>query len=212
MTKKDLPKIIPIFPLSKAIFFPRTILPLNIFEERYLQLVNDCMKESRMFGMIQPKNKFKKNPQLYTVGCLGKISSCIQTNDKRYLITLSGITRFRIKEEVNSEKLYRKFVVDYSEFVKDLEYKKNYSLNFNKNNLLKKIQLFFKKMNYSLEYQELLKLNFDQLISTVCMIAPFSIEEKQKIIETIKIEDKLNSLEKIINFNLASAEINQTIQ
>ena len=195
MTKKDLSKIIPIFPLSNAIFFPKTILPLNIFEERYLQLVNDCMKESKMFGMIQPKNKLKKKPEVYSVGCLGKISSCIETNDRRYLITLSGITRFRIKEEVKSEKLYRKFSVDYSEFMGDLEYKKNYSLTFDKDNLLKKIQLFFKKMNYTLEYQELLKLNFDQLISTVCMIAPFSIEEKQKIIETIKIEDKLNSLE-----------------
>ena len=110
--KNNFPIKIPIFPLSNAIFFPKTILPLNIFEDRYIQLVNDSMKESRMFGMVQPKNKLSKLPEVYDVGCLGKIISFNETNDKRFIINLSGIIRFKIKEELNSNKLYRIFKVD----------------------------------------------------------------------------------------------------
>ena len=93
MNKNDLPHKIPIFPLSNAIFFPRTILPLNIFEDRYIQLVNDCMKKNRMFGMIQPRKKIGITPEVYDIGCLGKIVSFNETVDKRFIISLSGIIR-----------------------------------------------------------------------------------------------------------------------
>ena len=122
--KNNIPNKIAVFPLSNAVFFPGTILPLNIFEDRYIQLVNDCMKENRMFGMIQPKNKMSKIPEVYNVGCLGKIVSFNETEDKRFIISLSGIIRFRIKSELKMEKLYRNFEVDYSEFLSDL--KKNF--------------------------------------------------------------------------------------
>ena len=115
--KNNLPKIIPIFPLSNAVFFPRTILPLNIFEDKYIQLINDCMKQDRMFGMIQPKLKTNNIPDIYNVGCLGKIVGFNETDDKRFVISLSGVIRFRVKSELNDEKLYRKFIVDYSEFL-----------------------------------------------------------------------------------------------
>jgi len=204
-----LPNTIPIFPLSSAIFFPKTILPLNIFETRYIQLVNDCMKNNRLFGMVQPKSKKNLN-EVYKVGCLGKIVSFNETNDKRFIITLSGIIRFRIEEEVESEKLYREFKVNYSDFLKDLD--DDQSIKVPNKDIIKKIKEFFNRNDYLIEFNELEKLNFDQMISTICMISPFSVEEKQKLIETVKIEDKISALEKIINFNLLASSNNKTIQ
>ena len=212
MKKEDLPNIISIFPLSNAIFFPRTILPLNIFEDRYLQLVDDCMKGNRMFGMVQPRNRKDLSPEVYNVGCLGKIISFNETSDKRFIISLAGLTRFRIKKELKKEKLYRSFEVDYSEFLNDLEIKKDESFILEKKNLLKIIQFFFKKINYPVKYNELLKLDLDELISNVSMISPFSIEEKQKLIETKKIDNKIKLLNEIINFNLLNFGENKTIQ
>ena len=210
MKKEDLPKKIAIFPLPNAVFFPKTVLPLNIFEDRYLQLVSDCMKENRIFGMIQPKDTGGKKPDVYSVGCLGKIINFNETEDKRFIITLSGITRFQIKEELNTKKLYREFDVDYSPFFEDLDnkiIKKSHD-----ESLLKKIEIFFSKINYAVELDQLLKLNFDQLVSTVCMISPFTISEKQKLIETIKIEDKAKILDEIISNNIFDLEENKTIQ
>ena len=143
MNKKDLPNKIPVFPLSNAVFFPGTVLPLNIFEDRYIQLINDCVRGNRMFGMIQPKNKINKFPEVYSVGCLGKITSFNETSDKRFIISLSGIIRFKVIEEINTKKLYRSFKVDYSEFLVDLETEKSSVVNFDKNSLLQKIRLFF---------------------------------------------------------------------
>ena len=212
MKKEDLPNIISIFPLSNAIFFPRTILPLNIFEDRYLQLVDDCMKGNRMFGMVQPRNRKDLSPEVYNVGCLGKIISFNETSDKRFIISLVGLTRFRIKKELKKEKLYRSFEVNYSEFLNDLEIKKDEPFILEKKNLLKIIQFFFEKINYPVKYNELSKLDLDELISNVSMISPFSIEEKQKLIETKKIDNKIKVLSEIINSNLLNYEESKTIQ
>jgi len=212
MIKDNLPNKIAVFPLSNAIFFPRTILPLNIFEERYIQLVNDCMINQRLFGMIQPRIQSEQKQDIYKVGCLGKIVSFNETGDKRFIINLSGIIRFKIQEELNTKKLYREFNVDYSEFINDLKINKIDKRNYDESNILKKIKLFFKKKNYLVELDECDKLNFDQLISTVCMISPFSVEEKQKLIETVRMEDKIKTLEEIINFNLVDSQSNKTIQ
>ena len=211
MKKNDLPKKISIFPLSNAIFFPRTILPLNSFEERYIKLVEDGMKENRLFGMVQPKLKIKQKPEVYKVGCLGKIISFTETIDKIFQISLSGVIRFKIIEELNTNKLYREFKVDYSDFINDLEEKK-YEEKFSKKNLINKIKTFLIKKNYIIEFDKLEKLNFDQLINTICMLGPFSDSEKQKLIETIKIEEKVKILEKLIEFNVISyTETKQTI-
>ena len=212
MKKNKFPNKIAIFPLNNAIFFPRTILPLNIFEDRYIQLIKDCMKENGMFGMVQPKSKTGISSEVYNIGCLGKISSLSETDDKRLIITLSGIIRFRIKNELKKEKLYRNFEVDYSEFFTDLDEKKNNVLSVDKKNLLDKIKIYFQKINYPIEYKQLLKLSLDQVVSTTSMISPFSSEEKQKLIETVEIKDKVKTLGEIINFNLADFQENKTIQ
>jgi len=212
MSKNNFPNKIPIFPLSNAIFFPGTILPLNIFEDRYIQLVNDCMRENKMFGMVQPKSAKGISAEVYNIGCLGKIISFNETKDRRFIISLSGVIRFRIKKEVEKEKLYRNFEVDYSEFLSDIQEKKDQITNYDKKYLLNKVKIFFNKINYPIDFNELSELNLDQLISTVCMISPFSAEEKQKLIETIKINDKIKTLDKIINFNLLDFQENKTLQ
>ena len=208
----NLPNKIAVFPLSNAVFFPKTILPLNIFETRYIQLVDDCMKDQRIFGMIQPKSKAIKKNEVYEVGCLGKITSFNETKDKRYLIGLTGITRFRVDKELETKKLYREFKVDYSDFSNDLTEIRFDEENFQIKNILNKIKIYLEKKNYIIQMDELKKLNCDQLISTISMISSFSPEEKQKIIETIKIEDKIKVFEKIINFNILEKFKNKTIQ
>ena len=210
MNINKLPKNISVFPLSDVVFFPKTVLPLNIFEKRYIQLVNDCMKDQRLFGMIQPK-KTSKDQDVYEVGCLGKIINFNETGDGRFLINLSGIIRFRIIKELDSSKLYRKFSVDYSDFLQDLKIEKNYT-KYNKRKFLKKISIFFKKKNYLININELEKQNFEQLINALCMISPISLAEKQKLIETASNEKKIKLFENIINFDLADKFKNKTIQ
>ncbi len=210
--KINFPNKIAIFPLSSAIFFPQTTLPLNIFEDRYIQLVNDCMKEDRMFGMVQPKSKNASLPEVYGIGCLGRITSFNETADKRFIISLSGIIRFRIKKEIEEKKMYRNFEVDYSEFLTDLEDKKDQKINYSDKYLLNNIKTYFRKIGYPIDFGELEKLNTDLLVSTVAMISPFSVEEKQKLIETVKIQDKIKALNEIINFNLLDFQENKTVQ
>ena len=212
MKIENLPSIIAVFPLSNAVFFPKTILPLNIFEERYIQLINDCMKGQRLFGMTQPKSKSFSKPEIYEVGCLGKIVSFNETNDKRFLITLSGITRFRIIEELTTDKMYREFNVNYSDFNEDIDANKNNIQEGDIKNLLNKIKFFLEKKNYVIEFKELKKLNYYQLINTLCVISPFSLEEKQKLVETITIKERLKVLEEITNFNLFDGFESKTVQ
>ena len=212
MSINNFPKVIPVFPLTNVIFFPRTILPLNIFEKRYIQLINDCMKSQRLFGMVQPKSNINLKPEVYKVGCLGKIIKLNETEDKRFIIDLSGLIRFRIIEELSTEKLYREFKVDYSDFTEDLNKNETCIEKVRESNLLKKIKLFFKKKNYLIESKKLEKLDFNELVNTMFMIFPFSIEEKQKLIETIKMEDKIKVFEEIIDFGLFDNLENKTIQ
>ena len=214
MKKEDLPNKIPVFPLSNFIIFPKTTVPLNIFEPRYIDMINDSMKSNKLIGMIQPKtsNIKQTKPELHEVGCLGKIVNFKETNDKRFIITLSGIIRFKIEKELNSNKLYREFEVNYSNFTHDLNIVKIKKEKKDLMNFLNKLKIFFRKKNYFVQFDELEKLNFDQLLSTICMIAPLSVEEKQKLIETSETEKKFKVLENIIDFNLVDNIQNSTIQ
>ena len=128
---KNFPKIVPVFPLSNFIIFPNTTVPLNIFEPRYLDMVNDSMKSEKLIGMIQPRNSIDKNgiPKLHNVGCLGKITSFKETEDNRYLIELKGEIRFQIVNEINTDKKYRSVEVDYNNYLNDLTDEKE-KLNF----------------------------------------------------------------------------------
>ena len=208
----DLPKTIPVFPLSNAIFFPNTVLPLNIFEQKYIQLVNDCMKGKRLFGMVQPRLKSNQKDEVYNVGCLGKIITFNETKDKRFTINLSGVIRFRIKKEIASNKLYREFNVDYSDFTSDLNTKKIDANKIKIEILFQKIKSYLKKKNYLVEFNELEKLNIDQLLSTISMISPFSLEEKQILLESINIKSRKHKLEEILKTYITDEFQNTTLQ
>ena len=204
---KSFPDQIPIFPLSGVIYFPKTNLPLNIFEQRYLDLVNDSIRKDKLMGMIQSK---RKDEEVYKVGCLGKISDFQKSKDGRILINLTGITRFEILEEQENSKLYREFKVDYKKFNLDL----NPALEkINTGSLMKKIKIFFKKSGLLLNWKEFEKLDNTQKINTLAMIAPITNEEKQKLLESISLKEKIETLEDVINFYLHEVDFgNQTIQ
>ncbi len=198
--KIKFPDQIPIFPLSGVIYFPETNLPLNIFEEKYLELINDSIKTNKLLGIVQSK---RNNVDLYKVGCLGKISEFQRSEDGRILIVLTGLTRFEIKTEVNNTKLYREFNVEYTKFNNDTLLKKQFLGNEEEQKFLfNKIKIFFKKNNFFLNWQELEKLDLNQKINTLSMIAPISNEEKQTLLETVTVDEKTKILYKIVEFYL----------
>jgi len=207
--KLKLPNIIPIFPLSGIIYFPKTNLPLNIFEPRYLALVDDCVKSNKYMGMIQLK---KNSSDVYTVGCLGKITENKRTKDGRVLINLTGISRFKIEKEIDNNKDYREFEVSYDEFINDLNDEKFMEIETIKD-LSEKTKIFFKRNGLMLNWKEFEKLNQDQRINTLAMIAPISNEEKQTILESCNIESKMKTLSEIVEFYLYESLVsNLTVQ
>ena len=204
---KNYPEIIPVFPLSGVIYFPKTNLPLNVFEQRYLNLVNDAYEKNKLMGMIQSK---KENGSVYKVGCLGKISDYQKSKDGRILINLTGITRFEIIDEIVNDKLYREFKVNYKNFIEDLSENK---LKIETSSLMQKAKAFFNRNGLLLNWREFENLEQVQKINTLAMISPITNEEKQKLLETILLEEKIKTLEDIISFYLHEVNFdNQTIQ
>ena len=204
---KVFPSVIPVFPLSGVIYFPKTNLPLNIFEQRYVDLVNDTYNNDKLMGMIQ---SHKNGNEVYNVGCLGKISDFQKSSDGRILINLTGITRFEIIKEINNSKLYREFKVDYKNYELDL---RETSEDQNTDSLMSKAKNFFKKNGLLLNWKEFAKLDEVQKINTLSMISPITNEEKQKLLEALTIKDKINTLEKIIDFYIHEVNFNnQTVQ
>jgi hypothetical protein len=210
---KNLPKKIPVFPLSNFIIFPNTSVPLNIFEPRYLEMIDDSMKNDRIIGLIQPKKIIKKDiPDLYTVGCAGKITSFSETEDGRYLIILNGLSRFKILKEINTGKLYRECEVNFDEFNFDTK-KNREEIKFSDLELIfKKLKSLFKKKGYIVNWKKLEKQSLDQTINGLSMTSPFTLEEKQILLESKDLNIRKNLLEKILNTYLVDNFNNTTIQ
>jgi len=207
-----LPEIIPVFPLSNFIFFPKTTVPLNIFEKRYLEMVDDAMKGDRIIGMIQPKELNQNLPLLYNIGCAGKITSFNETDDRRYLIIITGISRFKISQEIKTENLYRKCKVDYSNFKSDLGDTKE-EIKFSDLELIfKNLKSLFDKQGYLINWKELEKQSLDETINTLSMASPFSLEEKQILLETTNLDERKKKLEEILNTYVLDNFGNKTIQ
>ena len=203
----NLQAVIPVFPLCGVIYFPKTNLPLNIFEERYLDLVNDAYKKNKLMGMVQSK---RDSSEVYSIGCLGKISDYQKSSDGRILINLTGISRFKIFEEITNNKLYREFKVDYNSFEIDIMEKEE---EVDTSNLIEKAKPFLKKNGLLLNWKEFEKLDHLQKINTLSMIAPITNEEKQKLLEAKTLNNKVETLESIISFYLYGDGLNnQTIQ
>ena len=204
---KHYPDVIPIFPLSGVIYFPKTNLPLNIFEQRYLDLINDAYNKDKLMGMVQTK---RESNSVYKVGCLGKINDYHKSKDGRILINLTGITRFKIVEEIKNQKLYREFKVDYEMFKGDITDIKE---KVESSHLIEKAKIFFKRNGLLLNWKEFEKLNQNQKINTLAMIAPITNEEKQKLLEVVSLKEMIDILDKIISFYLYEISLNnQTIQ
>ena len=204
MLMNNYPNIIPIFPLSGVIYFPKTNLPLNIFEQRYLNLVDDVVKKDKFMGMVQSK---KENKEVYKVGCLGKINNFQKNEDGRVLINLTGVARFEIKEEITNFKLYREFKVEYKKFESDID---QFKEQINESSLIEKSKIFFKKYGLLLNWIEFEKLDKVQRVNTLAMIAPVTNEEKQKVLEAVLLSEKVKTLENIISFYLHDVNFNNT--
>ena len=213
MKKKDLPKIIPVFPLSNFIIFPHTTVPLNIFEPQYLEMINDSMKTNKMIGLIQPKkNKINSISDLHEVGCLGKISSFKNTSDGRYLIDLSGLSRFKIIKEIKNNKPYREFEINFDDFKKDTNLEK-VQLKFSDLELIfKDLKSLFEKKGYIINWKSLEKQSLNEIINALAMASPFSLEEKQILLESQNLNARKNKITEILStYNYDNFD-NTTIQ
>ena len=213
MLNKDLPEKIPVFPLSNFIIFPKTTVPLNIFEPRYIQMIDDSMKSNRYIGMIQPKKTGDlKKPDLHKIGCVGKITSFNETEDGRYLIVLNGVCRYETINELSSNKLYRECEVNFKNFSNDLiEQKEQLSFSDLKQ-IFKDLKKLFESQGYQINWKDLENQSVEQTLNTLSMASPFTIEEKQILLETQNLTERKNKLEEILvtytNYNFT----NKTIQ
>ena len=210
----NFPKIIPIFPLSNFIIFPKTTVPLNIFEPRYLDMVNDSMKSNKFIGMIQPKVSPKDNINkgLHNVGCLGKITSFKETEDGRYLIELKGLIRFEVMKEIQSTKKYRECEVNFSKFSDDLSEKKE-DLKFKDLELIfKDLKSLFEKRGFIINWKALQQQSLDETINALAMASPFSLEEKQILLEAINLDTRKNMISEILKTYSFDNFDNTTIQ
>jgi Lon protease-like protein len=214
MKKVDLPKKIPIFPLSNFIIFPKTTVPLNIFEPRYIEMINESMKSNKLIGMIQPKNSInnQSQPNLYDIGCLGKITSFKETEDGRYIIELKGLIRFEIIEEIKSDKKYREFEVNFQNFYQDLNVKKE-ELKFSDLELIfKDLKSLFERRGFVINWKELEKQSLDETINALAMASPFSLEEKQVLLEAKNLDIRKNKIAEILSTYTHDVFNNTTLQ
>mgnify|MGYP001460309694 FL=1 len=208
-----LPSTIPIFPLSNFIIFPNTTVPLNIFEPRYIQMIDDSMKSHRMIGMIQPKKSGElKRPDLYEVGCIGKITSFNETEDGRYLIIINGVSRFSIDQEIKTDKLYRSCKVNYQNYKEDLDNKIVKFTLKDLDKILEDLKSLFEKKGFMVDWSSLKKQDFSETLNTLSMASPFSLEEKQVLLETKDLNTRKLRLEEILKTYTLDEFSNKTIQ
>jgi len=213
MKKQDLPKIIPLFPLSNFIIFPDTTVPLNIFEPRYVEMINDSMKTNKFIGLIQPKkNNINSILDLHETGCMGKITNFKDTSDGRYLIDLNGLVRFKIIKEIKNNKSYRECEISFEDYQEDLILQKE-QLKFSDLELIfKDLKSLFEKKGYIINWKSLEKQNLNETINALAMASPFSLEEKQILLESKNLEIRKNKIAEILStYNYDNFD-NTTIQ
>ena len=214
MKKEDLPNKIPVFPLSNFIIFPKTTVPLNIFEPRYIDMINDSMKSNKLIGMIQPKTSNTKQikPELHEVGCLGKITSFRETEDGRFLIEVKGLIRFKKITELSTENKYRVLEVNFKDFYQDLEEKKE-NLKFSDLELIfKDLKSLFEKRGFIINWKQLEKQSLDETINALAMASPFSLEEKQILLEAKSLDVRKNKIAEILKTYTFDDYENTTLQ
>ena len=211
--KENLPKILSIFPLSNFIIFPKTTVPLNIFEARYIDMIDDSMKLDKFIGMIQPKTSNNNTPsELYNIGCMGKITSFKETADGRYLIELKGLIRFKIVKEIKTEKKYRECEVNFKDYILDLSEEKE-NLKFSDLELIfKDLKSLFEKRGFIINWKALEKQSLDETINALAMASPFSLEEKQILLEAKNLDKRKNKIAEILSTYNHDIYDNTTLQ
>ena len=210
----NLPKKLPVFPLSNFIIFPRTSVPLNIFESRYISMIDDSMKSNKYIGMVQPKSFLNDNKvlQLHKIGCLGKITSFKETEGGRFLIELKGIIRFELINEIFSNKKYREFEVSFKNYLEDLDNKKE-DLKFSDLQLIfKDLKILFEKRGFIINWKELEKQSLDETINALAMASPFTLEEKQVLLEAKNLDIRKTKISEILTTYIFDQYNNTTIQ
>ena len=212
MNIKNLPKIIPVFPLSNFIVFPKTAVPLNIFEPRYIEMIKDSMNSNKLIGIIQPKNFKDDIPELYDVGCLGQITHFKESAENRFLIEIKGILRFKIINEINNKKKYREYEVDYNNYLEDLDSKKE-ELKFSDLELIfKDLKSLFEKKGFIINWKGLKKQSLDETINALAMASPFTLEEKQVLLEAKNLDNRKNKISQILKTYTFDQYNNTTVQ
>ena len=192
---KNLPDLIPIFPLDNVLLLPFGKLPLNIFEERYIKMTLDSLKSHRMIGIIQPKNN---NNELFQMGCIGKISSYIETPDYRLVLNLEGVCRFVLRERNLTPQGYYQATIDCQDYLTDLN---NMEPNVDREGLIQKYTNFFKMKKLDIDKEVLAETSNLQLLSTLAMLAPFNKIDKQAILESPNISTRINTINSILDLN-----------
>ena len=214
MKKEDLPKKIPIFPLSNFIIFPKTTVPLNIFESRYIDMINDSMKSNKLIGMIQPRTSSNKEtlPELHSIGCCGKITSFKETDDGLYIIELRGLVRFKTIKEIKSSNKYREYEIDFKNYYQDLNHEKE-EIKFTDLELIfKDLKSLFEKRGFIINWKALEKQSLDETINALAMASPFSLEEKQVLLEAKNLNIRKNKIAEILNTYTFDVFNNTTLQ
>lgn len=220
--KEALPSNVPVFPLTGAILLPGTEIPLNIFEPKYINMVDDALAEKKLIALVQPKQgiftKMRKNKPLYNVGCVGKIKAFNETDDGRYLIVLNGVCRFSLDEEIVTMRGYRRFKVNYEDYVDDFnisEERKAYKSEISRRDLFERIDSYIfqatdEHKNLS-SYQAFDKMEDSYLIDFISSYMPFSPQEKQSLLECKTLHERTKRLYKILGFKEISSELNNNI-
>ena len=211
----NLPNSIPIFPLSNFIVFPKTSVPLNIFEPRYIEMINDSMKSDKLIGMIQPKlQNIEDNnkPNLHQVGCMGKIVSFKETSDSRFLIELKGLIRFKIIEEIPSDKKYRVCKVNFDDYQEDLNENKKDIKFSDLEMIFKDLKTLFEKKGFIINWKALEKQGLDETINALAMASPFTLEEKQVLLEAQNLNSRKTKIAEILKTYIFDQYENTTLQ
>ena len=195
VNEKNIPSTLPLFPLNNVLLLPFGKLPLNIFEERYIKMSLDSLQNNRMIGIIQPKND---NNELFMMGCIGKITSYIETPDFRIVLNLEGICRFVIQERYLTQNGYYQASINVNDFLDDLN---EIEPNIDRNSLIKKYENFFKMRKLEIDKNILQETSNLQLLSTLAMLAPFNKIDKQAILESPNILDRMETIHSILDLN-----------
>jgi len=200
----DLPEVIPVFPLPGALLLPRARLPLNIFEPRYLAMLDDALRsDHRLIGMVQPFESRGPKPKLHSIGCAGRVTSLSETEDGRYLIALTGICRYRVTAELDGFTPYRRVGVDWDSFAGDLGPTEQ-APEFCRKEFLSTLRAYFDAVKLASDWDSLRDAEPELLINSLSMMCPFAVEEKQALLEAPRLSDRTETLMALMRFVIAS--------